>query len=212
MLYACYSGDADKANAVLDPILNFGTPIQTSIEATDYVSEQKTWDDTDPRANGSYLKSGFISELQDGLIDAIVDGFEAVPDRTSQVFFQCSGGAISRVKSNATAFVHRFAIASVFTTSSWPAGADRTPHVDYVRKHWAAMEPYTRGWYVNEIANESQEGDQCKLRGQLRTPGEDQACLRSDQSFPPQRKHKALGLRSPATKRVSDEIKLSDTR
>lgn len=157
MLYAVWSGDAGKADALLDPILKFGTPIQTEVQATDYVAEQKLWDDTDPRANGSYLKSGFISEIEDGLIDAIVDGFETVADRTSQVFFQCSGGAISRVSSDETAFAHRFAIASVFTTSSWPAGSERTPHVEYVRKHWATMAPFTRGWYVNEIANESQD-------------------------------------------------------
>lgn len=157
MIYACYSGPTDKADAVLNPILNFGTPIQSSAQATDYVSEQKTWDETDPRSNGSYLKSGFITELDDGLVDAIIDGFEPLPDRTSQVFFQCSGGAIERVPSDATAFAHRFALASLFTTASWPAGSDRTPHVEYVRKHWAAMEPFTRGWYVNEIGNESQE-------------------------------------------------------
>ncbi|HKJ17332.1 MAG TPA: FAD-binding protein [Xanthomonadales bacterium] len=157
MIYACYSGDAEKANAILDPILSFGTPIQSNIQATDYVDEQKTWDSTDPRSNGSYLKSGFISELSDGLIDAIVDGFDPSPERTSQVFFQCSGGAISRIPVDSTAFAHRFALASVFTTASWPAGSERTPHVEYVREHWKAMEPYTRGWYVNEIANESQE-------------------------------------------------------
>lgn len=156
MIYAVWSGDADKTEAVLNPILNFGTPIQTSIQAADYVAEQRAWDSTDPRSNGSYLKSGFISQLEDGLVDAIVDEFEPVEERTSQVFFQCSGGAISRVPADETAFAHRFALASVFTTASWPAGADRTPHVDYVRRQWAAMEPFTRGFYVNEIASESQ--------------------------------------------------------
>ena len=157
MMYGLWSGDEAQAEEVLGPILNFGTPVQTQMQGTDYVAEQSAWDQSDPRSNGTYLKSGFITELSDGLIDAIVDGFEPVVDRTSQVFFQCSGGAISRVPSDATAFAHRFAIASVFTTSSWPAGAERGPHVEYTRRHWAAMAPFTRGWYVNEIANESNE-------------------------------------------------------
>lgn len=157
MIYACYSGAPEKAEAVLAPIRNFGTPIQDAFETVDYVKEQKIWDSADPRANASYLKSGFVSEIQDGLIDAIVDGFEAVPERSSQVFFQCSGGAIGRVPADATAFPHRFATASVFTTASWPAGASRASHVQYVRNHWAGMAPFTRGFYVNEVANESQQ-------------------------------------------------------
>jgi hypothetical protein len=156
MMYGCYSGPSENAEAVLNPIFNFGQPIRTQIQPNDYVAEQRQWDSSDPRANGSYLKSGFVSEISDGLIDAIVDGFEAVPERHAQMFFQCAGGAIGRIPADATAFAHRFAIASVFTTASWPAGSPRASHVQAVRNHWAAMEPFTRGWYVNEIADESQ--------------------------------------------------------
>ncbi len=157
MIYACYSGAPEKAEAVLEPIRKFGTPVQDAFETVDYVTEQKIWDSADPRANASYLKSGFVSEIQDGLIDAIVEGFEARPERSSQVFFQCSGGAIGRVPPEATAFAHRFAAASVFTTASWPAGTSRAPHVQYVRNHFADMAPFTRGFYVNEVADESQK-------------------------------------------------------
>ncbi len=165
MIYGCYSGPSEKADSVMSPIFNFGTPIQSGYQANDYVAEQRSWDSSDPRANGSYLKSGFISEISDGLIDAIVDGFDASPERNSQVFFQCSGGAIGRVPADATAFPHRFAIASVFTTAGWPAGMPREPHVQYVREHWATMEPFTRGWYINEIANESQQAINANYEG-----------------------------------------------
>ena len=157
IIYGCYSGPQDQPDRVLGPIRSFGTPLQDTFETRDYVAEQARFDSTDPRANGSYLKSGFVSEIEDGLVDAIVDGFSTSPEQSATVFFQCSGGAISRVPADATAFAHRFARASVFTTANWPAGSPRGSHVQYVRNHWAAMEPFTRGWYVNEIADESQE-------------------------------------------------------
>lgn len=157
IVYGAYSGPQDQAEKALAPIRGFGKPLQDTFETRDYVAEQRRFDSTDPRSDGSYLKSGFVSDIEDGLVDAIVDGFYSGPDRTSTVFFQCSGGAISRVPQDATAFAHRFALASVFTTSSWPAGSPRASHVQYVRNHWAAMEPFTRGFYVNEVADESSQ-------------------------------------------------------
>jgi len=45
----------------------------------------------------------------------------------------------------------------VFTTVSWPTDDDRSPHVRYVKQAWAGMEPHTRGFYTNEVADESPE-------------------------------------------------------
>lgn len=168
IIYGCYSGPAEKAEAVLAPIRNFGTPIQDTFAAKDYVAEQRAFDYSDPRANGTYLKSGFVEEIPDGLVDALIDGFEAVPERTAQVFFQCSGGAIGRVPADATAFAHRFSLASIFTTADWPAGTPRASHVQYVRNHWAGIEPFTRGFYVNEVANESQQVINANYEGNYR--------------------------------------------
>ena len=66
-------------------------------------------------------------------------------------------GAIGRVPSEATAFAQRWASHSVFTTVSWEPGVDRDPHVRYVRNYWNEVEPGTRGFYTNEVADESQD-------------------------------------------------------
>lgn len=165
IIYGVYSGPQDKAEQALARVRGFGNPIDDTFQTRDYVAEQRRFDNSDPRSKGAYLKSGFVSEVDDGLVDAIVDGFSMVPERESTVFFQCSGGAISRVPADATAFAHRFALASVFTVAGWPAGSPRASHVQYVRNHWASMEPFTRGWYVNEVANESQQAVNANYEG-----------------------------------------------
>lgn len=156
-IYGCYSGPADKADSVLKPIYSFGSPIQASFQPNDYVAEQRSGDDTDPRSNGEYLKSGFVPEINEGLAQALADGFEPAANRSNTAFFQCGGGQISRVAADATAFAHRFAQASVFNTVAWPKNDDRGPHVRYIKQAWAEMEPHTRGWYTNEVADESVE-------------------------------------------------------
>ena len=90
------------------------------------------------------------------MIDTIIDGFQAHPDRGTSLFFQLGGGAIGRVPADATAFPHRHAAYNMLTSVSWPLAADRTPHTDYQRKFWATLQPYTSGYYTNETGDEAQ--------------------------------------------------------
>jgi len=157
MIHVCYSGPGNRADAVLEPLRKLGEPMSDSIRGIDYVALQKSWDQTDPRAMGEYLKSGFTTNINLRLIDTILDGFEADPGRTSQVFFQQSGGEISRVAADETAFAHRYAEHSLFSTVAWPAGAEGDAHVRWLRNYWKTIEPFTKGFYTNETSDESQE-------------------------------------------------------
>lgn len=99
----CWSGDEGEADRVLAPIRRLGTPAVDSIAPMDYVALQRSGDITDPRAQGQYLKAGFIPELPPGLVSAIVDGFAGNPTPTTIMAFQPGGGAIGRVPVGATA-------------------------------------------------------------------------------------------------------------
>jgi FAD/FMN-containing dehydrogenase len=155
-IHVCYSGSESDAEKVLAPIKKLGEPVFTSVAATDYVALQKTWDNTDPRNTGEYLKSGFINAFPQSIADALVNGFEPNPDRDTTVFFQHSGGAIGRVPVAATAFAHRKSQANMFAVVSWPLDQDRSPHVDYIRQYWKDVEAATDGYYTNEVADEPQ--------------------------------------------------------
>ena len=155
-LHVCYSGSESDAEKVLAPIRKLGDPALNTVGAVDYVAIQKSWDNSDPRNTGEYLKSGFINEFPQTVADALIDGFEADPGRNTTVFFQHSGGAIGRVPVEVTAFAHRKSQANMFAVVSWPLDADRTPHVDYVRSYWRDLEAATDGYYTNEVANEPQ--------------------------------------------------------
>jgi hypothetical protein len=156
VLSTCYSGPAADAERALAPIRKLGKPLADSIRSMDYVAVQRMHDNADPRNIGTYLKSGFIGGFRDGLVDAIVDGYQPHPQRATLLFFQHGGGAVGKVATDATAFPHRYASHNVLSLVAWPLELDRTAHVDYLRGAWSKLEPFTRGYYTNEVADEAQ--------------------------------------------------------
>ena len=156
VLAPVWSGAAGDAERVFAPIRKLGTPIADTIKTWDYVALQRSTDRSDPRNEGTYLKSGFIDGYPTELPGAIVDGFQADPKRNTVLFFQHSGGAIGRHAVDSTAFPHRRSTHNMLSIVSWSLADDGKPHMDYLRKFWSGLERFTNGYYTNETADEAQ--------------------------------------------------------
>ena len=157
IMHAVWSGDPKQAEAALAPIRKLGQPIANTIGPKDYVALQRSWDSSDPRHGGDYLKTGFVDAIDDAQIGTILDGFEAHPDRSTTFFYQQSGGAINRVPESATAFPNRNAVNSPTVVVSWNKGVDPAPHVDYIKSYWSTIEPFIDGFYTNVGELETQD-------------------------------------------------------
>ncbi len=149
VIHAVYSGNHADADAALAPLAKFGEQLANTIGPIDYVALQKTWDNSDPRHGGDYIKSGFVTDISDAQINAVVDGFEGEPNRSTTFFYGHSGGAINRVAENATAFPNRNAACSPMFVVAWNKGADPEPHIHYIRSYWRTIETFTDGFYTN---------------------------------------------------------------
>ncbi|MEM6576603.1 MAG: FAD-binding oxidoreductase [Pseudomonadota bacterium] len=156
-LNVVFSGDPARLNALLAPIRKAGKPAGETISTLDYVALQRSGDSDDPRANGSYQKSGFIGAIDGKMVDAMVDNFDPKPNRVTWFAFQQSGGAISRVAPDATAFAHRESSHNMLSMVAWKFGADPEEHIADIRRYWSNIEPYTRGFYSNDLFDESQQ-------------------------------------------------------
>lgn len=154
-LQVCYSGAAADAERVLAPLRKLGTPLTDTVRSVAYVAVQREGDVSDPRAMGSYMKTGFINGVPGRLVDALLQGFEGDPSRSTVIFTQQSGGAINRVAPDATAFAHRDAQHNLLLNVGWKMGTDGAPHMAWARNYWTAIEPFTAGFYTNEINDES---------------------------------------------------------
>ncbi len=153
--HVCWSGPESDADKVLAPLRALGTPIVDTVKAWDYVELQRSGDNTEPRNDAQYMKAGFINDVSDSLIDALIDGLEPRDGRSVFVYCQHSGGAIGRVAADATAFAHRKSIANMFMIVSWPRETDGASHINYIRDHWGELESATDGYYTVDTADES---------------------------------------------------------
>jgi FAD/FMN-containing dehydrogenase len=150
----CYCGEDSAFERAMAPVRQLGQPLNDTVRLMDYVALQKSGDVTDPRALGIYLKSGFIPSLDAELIRAMIDGFPPHPTRGTAIFFQLSGGAISRVPADATAFPARDAYANLLTAAQWPFGAEPAEHMQAIRDYWGTLERFAHGFYVNDLEPE----------------------------------------------------------
>lgn len=162
-----WSGPAADAERAFAPLRKLGTPLRDSIKSWDYVALQRSTDDSDPRNEGTYLKSGFIDAFPADLPGAIADGFQPDPLRNTVLFFQHSGGAIGRVPMEATAFPHRRSTHNMLTVVTWSLDDHAAPHMGYLRKYWSGLERYTNGYYTNETADEGQRVVDANYQGNL---------------------------------------------
>ena len=101
-------------------------------------------------------KSSFANQhLSPAGIDTMIRQIEARVSTGSGsgiILLDSYGGAINRVKKNATAFVHREALFSMQFLAYWDPSAAATPNLRWLAAFYAAMRPYVSSFaYQNYI-------------------------------------------------------------
>jgi FAD/FMN-containing dehydrogenase len=151
----CYSGPPSGADAALAPIRRLSGAAVDAVTAIDYTALQRAGDISDPRAEGMYVKGGFINEVSPELITAIVERFAGHAGRSTQMLFQQSGGSIARVAPGDTAFSQRNVLANMLCLVGWRHGDDPAEHVRWIQEFWGPIERFTDGFYVNDLELET---------------------------------------------------------
>jgi FAD/FMN-containing dehydrogenase len=156
-LDVCHSGTPAAAQKELAQLRKIGTPIVDALKPDTYVHLQNRGDDNYPIGRNYYIKSGFVRAITPKVIDATVDFIESAANPSGIVLFAHQGGAISRVKPQATAFWHRETNHSFLTVGFWDGKDGAARNTEWVRAGWKTFEPLTNGFYVNELAHDDPE-------------------------------------------------------
>ncbi len=158
VIILCHCGPLAEAEAALQPIKKFGTPILDSIGPTTYEETNKMLDAGFPRGALNYWKSNFIGELSDGAIDTLVSQFAACPSPMSGLLLEHIHGAATRVGVSETAFPHRHEGYNFLVVSEWLEPADNAPNIAWARQAYDLMRPsFTPGRYVNYLGDDDGE-------------------------------------------------------
>jgi FAD/FMN-containing dehydrogenase len=147
-LAGCWSGDLRAGEAWLGKLRSFGKPARDETGPVPYVKLQSGYDQVFASGQYYYLKSGFLTRLEDDGIDLVIDAFRRMPD-WYLMFFEHGGGAYGRVAPDATAFPNREAALALGAIGIWPDRNGMDEKVERMRANWRELEPLTRGFYTN---------------------------------------------------------------
>ena len=144
---AVYTGNHQRGQKVMEPLRKFSTRSEGKLGPTSYWDLQTMGDTGYGHGRQYYLKSGFLPQLTQGAIDAIVDSYEGedLPD----TWFQHLGGAVGRVAPDATAFSHRNVHSNYGISSAFDDVELSEQRIAAVRRIYAAVSPHMTGFYTN---------------------------------------------------------------
>lgn len=150
ILDTTYCGSIEAGERALKPLREFRKPLVDAIAPTPYVKLQSSLDDVFAYGRHYYVKAGFIRNLPPDLIEAMIECFTSSTLPTTPVLTAHQGGAISRVAANATAFPYREARHNLLVAAAWEDSSGDEAHLSWARSSWKLLEPFTRGFYVND--------------------------------------------------------------
>jgi len=191
-LIAAWFGDIDEAEVRLAPIRNFASPAADMMGPISYTALNTLFDGGNPFGLYRYWKSGYFGQLGDDLIDEIIHYATDCTSPLSAILLFRVDGACTRRQPSATAFSLREPVWDFDVIAQWaePNGAER--HVDWARRFWAAVEPFSRGVYINHLDSDDPKariraayGDNYERLAKLKTKFDPTNFFRMNNNIPP---------------------------
>jgi FAD/FMN-containing dehydrogenase len=151
-----YAGPIEDGERVFKPVREFNSPSLDAVVRKPYTVHQKMFDAALPHGRNYYWKSHRLPPMSDDIINIMVEYAGKITSPFSTLGLFCFGGAMARVPADATAFGHRDAAHDLNIVAAWLADdPERARHVAWVRDFFDALEPHSRGVYVNFMSDDS---------------------------------------------------------
>ena len=135
------------------------TPLATDLTVIPFLTMKTITDELFAHGLRTYIKAGFVDDLDGGLIDALLERAPHISSPISQVELPALRGAIARVPSDATAFPYRDAGWLVNIPATWRDAADDDGEIAWARATYRAIKPFlSEGNYVNFMDDDEEGG------------------------------------------------------
>lgn len=152
-------GPVENSEKLLRPLRDFGPPAADIYQPMPYSAAQTMADFLWPRGLYSYWKSSFLTGLQDGLFETMIQWFAKCPARETVVVLEHNGdSAFDRVPEDATAFGHRKWPYNLVITTQWSDPKLNDESIRWTRNCFEALRPFMADAvyvnYIGEIAEQ----------------------------------------------------------
>jgi FAD/FMN-containing dehydrogenase len=147
---AVYAGDPAHGSSALAPLAQLGTPLMDVSGTVPYAAAQSALDPAFPEGGRYYFKSHFLDNLGDDAIDAMLACDAKRPNPESLMVIRTLGGAIAHVSGKDSSYPHRAARYNLSIDASWSDPALDATALNWARKSWTALLPFSNGGvYLN---------------------------------------------------------------
>jgi FAD binding domain/Berberine and berberine like len=151
---ALHCGSLQDAERDLAKLRAFGPPVAGSIEPKPYLATQTMNDEAMRWGHRFYMKSAFLRDLPDEVVDLLVGHLSRIPEGAEGEFTAWAmGGAIGAVPDEATAYTGRDASFWLAAEILWDDESLDSRCREWARGALADVQPFaTTGRYVNDVA------------------------------------------------------------
>lgn len=162
----CYTGPHDRADEVLAPVREFGSPLLVGLHAMPFSVLQSAFDPLYPPGLQWYWRSDVFTGISDAAIEVHRRYGETLPTGHSTMHLYPIDGAAARVADDATAFPYRDGgwAGVIVGVDPDPANADLISA--WARDYWTDLHPTSAGGaYVNFLMDEGEDRVRAAYRG-----------------------------------------------
>ena len=192
VLALCYAGDPAEGERLIEPLREFGTPVGEHIGVQPYAAWQQAFDPLLTPGARNYWKSHNFSQIDEGLIDAIIEYAGELPSPHCEIFIGTIGGETGRVAPEATAYSSRDANYVMNVHGRWESADEDEDCISWAREFFDRSQPFASGGaYINFLTQdesdriESAYGPTYERLRELKTKYDPTNLFRTNQNIQP---------------------------
>jgi FAD/FMN-containing dehydrogenase len=154
ILIALSAGPVEQGESHVHELRAAAEPIADLLGPMPYTALQSLIDPLWPKGINAYFKATNLAGLDDGLIDALCDLHQHAPGPQCEIHVHQMGGAVARVREDATAFSERSMPFVLNAVTGWHDADATDAHVGWARSVAAAAAGASTGRaYVNFLGD-----------------------------------------------------------